>query len=292
VVSLTSSADLLPAYSSALLDVPRLRAEDVRVLRVDFHFAATLASPSLAVLSDDERAAAQRFMRHEDKLRSAATRAALRIEVGRAVNRAPEHLHIERDALGRPCLVGSDYAEDFDAIDFNVSHSGSHALIAFSAFRRVGVDIEQHIADFDWRPMGAFAFNTRDAAMVARLPEAERHRAFYDIWTAKEALVKALGVGVTRGMTGFSVLGDGAQAAARCVALDAGMGSACHPACHPYPGHDAQPVVRLDDDLVDDPALRHLPRFDCAWIRVARDYSACIAWSRVARLSNGGAARS
>jgi 4'-phosphopantetheinyl transferase len=286
---MTSSADFLPAYSSVLLDVPRLHAGEVHVLRVDFHFAATLASPSLAVLTDDERAAAQRFMRHEDKLRSAATRAALRIAVGRAVNRAPALLRIERDALGRPRLVGSDYADDADAIDFNVSHSGAHALIAFSAFRRVGVDIEQHTADLDWRPMVSFAFNTRDAAMVARLPEAERRRAFYDVWTAKEALAKALGVGVTRGMTGFSVLGDGGVGTAdRCATLDAGMGSAWHADL----GQDVRPMVRLDDELIDDPVLGHLRRFDCAWIRLARDYSACIAWSRDARCINGGTARS
>ena len=61
------------------LDVPAAAARaGVRIARVDFDWRVPLASPAYAALSDGERARAARFMRHEDAVRSAATRAALR----------------------------------------------------------------------------------------------------------------------------------------------------------------------------------------------------------------------
>ena len=61
---------------------------DLRVVRVDLDLDAPLSDPLFDVLSDDERAAAARFLRHADAVRSAATRAVLRRELGAALGMA------------------------------------------------------------------------------------------------------------------------------------------------------------------------------------------------------------
>jgi 4'-phosphopantetheinyl transferase len=245
-----------PAFQLSTLDAPRAREAGVRLLRVDFEFGAALDSPSFAALSDEEHASAGRFLRREDALRHAATRAALRDVLAQRMGVRPDQLHFERDASGRPRLTGEPRLRGGVVPDFNVSHAGHHALIAVSERRRVGVDIEQRRPEFDWRPLAAAVFAPDDAAHVASLPEHLRRDAFYGVWTAKEALLKALGTGIADGLTGFSVLG----------------------------GRNGEPAIRLAGDAPHSaggaPRAAGVAAFDAAWCTAPPGYAACVAWSR------------
>ncbi|WP_449185538.1 4'-phosphopantetheinyl transferase family protein [Trinickia sp. YCB016] len=114
------------------------------------------------------------------------------------------------------------------ALDFNISHSGSHALVAIAADRRVGVDIEISNHAFDWRSLANTVFSGRDDVYVNSLPDTLRHDGFYRIWTAKEAFLKAVGTGLAGGRTHFSVVGGegGEPVAARCDRTEEGIESA------------------------------------------------------------------
>lgn len=173
---------------------------DVSLLRVDFAFDASLDDAAFAPLSDDERARARSFRRHEDALRFATVRVVLREQLARRLGIAAHAVQFELDANHRPHLA------DADAYDFNVSHAGRHGLIAMSPDRRVGVDIEQHSDKFDWRSIVALTLDASEAAWIERLDAAKQRAAFYDAWVAKEALVKTTGVGITRGLQHLTVL--------------------------------------------------------------------------------------
>jgi 4'-phosphopantetheinyl transferase len=240
-----------PAFQLSALDAPRAREAGVRLLRVDFEFGAALDSPSFAVLSDEERASAGRFLRREDALRHAATRAALRDVLAQRMGVRPDELRFERDASGRPMLTGEHRLCGGVVPDFNVSHAGRHALIAVSERRRVGVDIERCRPQFDWRQLAAAVFAPDDAAHVASLPAHMQRDAFYRVWTAKEALLKALGTGIAGGLSGFSVLG----------------------------GRDGEPAIRLAGGA---PPAAGVAAFDAAWCAAPAGYAACVAWSRAA----------
>ena len=62
---------------------------DVHVVRIDLDAAVPLSDPLFDVLSDDERQAAARFHQAADAVRSAATRAVLRLELAAALGEAP-----------------------------------------------------------------------------------------------------------------------------------------------------------------------------------------------------------
>jgi len=66
-------------------------------------------------------------------------RAALRWVLAQQLDVAPSQVPIERGARGRPQIAGGT------DIDFNVSHTGSVALIGVvaSVFIRIGVDVER-----------------------------------------------------------------------------------------------------------------------------------------------------
>jgi 4'-phosphopantetheinyl transferase len=219
-------------------DVP----SDIALWRIDFAFNAALDDPAFASLSDDERARARSFRRHEDALRFASVRAALREQLGQALGIAAHAVRFALDANRRPQLAEAD--ADADAPDFNVSHAGAHGLIAMSSARRVGVDIEQRSEQFDWRSIASLTLAESEAAWLEGLGRAEQFAVFYELWVAKEALVKTTGVGITRGLQNLTVLPrDGAQ-------------------------------VTLRDHVPDD--MRDLAG---RWIAAPDTYAACLAWS-------------
>ena len=247
------TATAAPDFDVRLLDVPRARAAGIEVFCLTFDFSATLDHPCFTVLSVDERAKAARFLRHEDTLRHAATRVVLRRLLAERTGVAAGELRFERDAAGRPRLVPAQVPLP----DFNVSHSGQHALIAIAARGRVGVDIEVARTDMNWQALVPAVFAPRDEARVVALPVEQRGDAFFSVWTAKEALLKALGVGIGDGMTWFSVLG-----AARY-----------------------EPHVEVSDASVRSASA--ITGFDAVWLAVPPGYCGCIAWSRDAAVCSG-----
>ena len=97
---------------------------------------------------------------------------------------------------GRPVLA----AEHVTTLDFNWSHSGDRALIAIARGIAPGIDIERVRA----RPRALLVadryFRSDEIAMLTALSEAQRSLAFLQLWTAKEAVLKALGRGIAFGL--------------------------------------------------------------------------------------------
>lgn len=131
-----------------------------------------------ALLSEEERARADRFLVPHAGRRFTAGRAALRRAVGEACNQAPASLVLITTEKGKPMLPGGP--------DFNLSHSGPLALFAIADFP-VGVDVEAVRGVEDG--IAAMVFNTEEQAEWAASPD--RQAAFFRGWTRKEAVVKA-----------------------------------------------------------------------------------------------------
>ena len=147
-------------YSIEPVPLPHDGPSDVSLWRIDFAFDASLDDAAFAALSDDERARAGKFHRHEDALRFASVRVALREQLARYLGIAAHAVRFTLDANRRPHLA------DSDALDFNVSHAGAHGLIAMSPKRRVGVDIEHCSDRFDWHSIVALTLDASEAAWI------------------------------------------------------------------------------------------------------------------------------
>ena len=78
---------------------------------------------------------------------------------------------------------------------FNVSHSGNHGLIAFKSKGRVGIDVEERRVRDDLDGLIRTVFAPEERSALSVLTGEPRLRLFYELWTIKEALVKALGDG-------------------------------------------------------------------------------------------------
>lgn len=137
-----------------------------------------------------ERERAARFVFEIHRRRFVAARASLRRVLGHCLDRDPAGLAFDYTDRGRPILRASP--PDFD---FNLAHSGDLALLALSS-RRVGVDVEQLRDMANALAIARRFFSPREVAALKRLPEDERRHGFFNAWTRKEALIKAVGAGL------------------------------------------------------------------------------------------------
>jgi 4'-phosphopantetheinyl transferase len=144
-----------------------------------------------ALLSAGERGRAERFRRTEDRHSFIAAHGALRLLLAAMLGEKPQSLTFAANAYGKPYLVPNR------AIEFNMSHSGGIVLIAFARHTAIGVDVEA------LRPMTERAtivrryFHPGEVADFASVPPADAEAAFFRCWSRKEAVVKALGLGMS-----------------------------------------------------------------------------------------------
>lgn len=163
-----------------------------------------------SALHPSELEQASRYRQSADRLRYTVARAALRELLGRRQGIEQAALRFSVTSHGRPELAGT---AGNGRLSFNVSHSGQHVLIAISDRRTVGIDVERIDPILDWQALVDLVC-TEDEQRVLREESAWLQRqSFFRCWTAKEALLKALGLGITGGLRALTVTpaGDGVR---------------------------------------------------------------------------------
>ena len=146
-------------------------------------------SPATAVRLDGaERDRAASFVRPRDGTRFAASHAALRLLLAQYVGGEPDDLQFRVGPHGQPRLAA-------DEVRFSLARSGGLALIAVSR-GPVGADLERVAARSGLADVAVARFPAREAARVAAGCCGSPARSFYRHWTAKEAYLKAIGLGL------------------------------------------------------------------------------------------------
>jgi 4'-phosphopantetheinyl transferase len=159
--------------------------------------------PRLAgVLAAEEREHAARLIFAPYRRRFTVARAALRVILGRYLQRDPARVGLARTPAGQPILTGADASP---ALCFSVSHSAELTLYALARGRAVGVDVEriQPAATADL--LDARMLWAGEAAAFDTLEPAARDRAVFAAWTRREAYAKARGIGLPLLETGDDV---------------------------------------------------------------------------------------
>ncbi|WP_157766688.1 4'-phosphopantetheinyl transferase family protein [Caballeronia sordidicola] len=175
-----------------------------------WHIALELdRSPAdIPFLDDDEQARTMRYRLRADQIRFAETRSVLRELLAGYMRSDPVTVRFALSARGKPKLDAATAA----GLSFNVSHAGAHALIAVSRRRNVGVDIEQVDETLDWRELAMLACTDDERCSLEEVTGGQQHALFFRCWTAKEALLRALGLGITEGLQALTVdLLDGVE---------------------------------------------------------------------------------
>ena len=187
----------IPLESPLTLD-----RSEVHLWRLNLETVAGTAEEWGSALSGDEQKRAARFHHARDRKCFTATRSALRQILGAYLKVDPKLLSFTYSDKEKPSLAGPEAAS---GIEFNVSHSGTLALLAFARGRMVGVDVEQTKRDIDTMAIAARFFSEAEKKKLASLPADQRTGAFFLCWTRKEAYIKATGKGLSLPLRQFDV---------------------------------------------------------------------------------------
>jgi len=158
------------------------------------------AAEDAALLDPGERERGERIANTAARRRFVATRAALRRALGAYLACDPAAVPIEAPPRTKPRL-----ALDAPSVAFSVSHSADAALLAFARTGDVGVDLEYVDRGVDAAGIARSHFHPREAGAVVALQGPDRMQRFLTYWTRKEAVVKALGVGLRKPLDSFTV---------------------------------------------------------------------------------------
>jgi 4'-phosphopantetheinyl transferase len=131
-------------------------------------------------------------VRLQDRHSFTAAHGVLRLLLGAMLGEPAQALGFSHNNYGKPRQL-----EPANGIEFNMSHSGGIVLIGFARRIPIGIDVEA------MRPVAERAaivrryFHPGEAADFARVSPEEADAAFFRCWSRKEAVVKALGLGMS-----------------------------------------------------------------------------------------------
>lgn len=145
----------------------------------------------LSVLDDSEILRANSFFQPRDRLAFVAAHALKRIVLAETFsNQCAKTLQFNTNGFGKPFLSHKA------APQFNLSHTTNLIALAISLHATVGIDVEALGGAYVSRSSMQFMLTLEERAELDAAPDWKR--AFLTLWTAKEAVVKAEGVGLSQ----------------------------------------------------------------------------------------------
>jgi 4'-phosphopantetheinyl transferase len=114
---------------------------------------------------------------------------------------APADWRFADNGYGRPILSGVIA----DELQFNLSHTEGRVVLAVAAAPLLGVDIEWCSRSGESWELADTFFSPEEAQTLRALPEPERRRRFFELWTLKEAYIKARGMGLSLPLSDFTM---------------------------------------------------------------------------------------
>lgn len=155
----------------------------------------------LHLLDDQELKKAGKYRNPEDQKRAIIGRGVLKELSASYLKTSHKNLNCSTNKFGKPFL-----AKHHNHLQFNISHSAEIILLVFGfSPLQIGIDIEKIKLDFDYLDIADQYFSDSEKdSLQCENPSKQ----FFKIWTRKEAIMKALGKGLTDELFTIDVLDD------------------------------------------------------------------------------------
>ena len=175
-----------------------LELDQIHIWQANLNLDSSTLQKLQIILSEDEKLRADRFYFPADKNHYLAARGILRSILAGYLDTNPELIKFTYTPQGKPYIVNDNRENSVKhrnkGIQFNLSHSQNLALYAIAIDRPVGIDLEY------CRPLtDALALAKRwflPSEYQQLLAQTNQETCFLRLWTAKEAYLKATGMGL------------------------------------------------------------------------------------------------
>jgi 4'-phosphopantetheinyl transferase len=128
-----------------------------------------------------------------DRHRFLLTRATVRAVLSRYDETLPGEWIFTRNRFGKPAICPR--ARPANSLSFNLSHTCGAIVLAVAPSRSLGVDVENENIFRPLDPGNEDILAPHERAALGSLPASQRTRRFLELWTLKEAYLKARGEG-------------------------------------------------------------------------------------------------
>lgn len=138
----------------------------------------------------------------KDQITYLISHVALRFILSKYINIYPQLIKYKFNSYGKPYIV------DYPWLHFNLSHSAELACVAISS-TEIGVDVEYIAKNLDYLKIANYYFTKLELNLINNQRDnTNRSKIFFKIWTMKEALLKAIGTGLTIKLPIIDFIGD------------------------------------------------------------------------------------
>jgi 4'-phosphopantetheinyl transferase len=154
------------------------------------------------LLSDDERCRQNRFVFERDRRDFAAAHALVRQALSTCGHAGPEEWRFRVDARGKPHIDPQHVAET--PLTFNLSHTRGIVACVIARDAAVGVDVERVDSAAAARDVASQYFAPSEVRLLERCASTDYATRFVELWTLKEAYIKAVGAGLHLALDSFA----------------------------------------------------------------------------------------
>ncbi len=113
----------------------------------------------------------------------------------------PREIQYQYDNVGKPFID----RREFGGYSFNLAHTGRYLLLGIGEEGEIGVDVERVNPSRRTDLMGGTVFSPEELSSYKSYDSSSRLRSFYKTWVQKEAVSKALGLGMALGFTSVTL---------------------------------------------------------------------------------------
>jgi len=156
----------------------------------------------LSLLDAGEREQLASFSLARPRDQYLVSRALVRLALSHHSGQAPKSLSFTRDAHGRPWLAAP---HDALGLYFSLSHTDGLVAVAVSHTRQIGLDVEDLHRRTNVMGIAQTYFAASEWAALNQLAGDAQRARFFDLWTVKEAYIKACGKGLRMPLDQFAV---------------------------------------------------------------------------------------
>lgn len=153
------------------------------------------------VMEPEDRTAVSKYRYYDDCMRSAAGRLLARTLLAEYSELPVNQIRVRREKYGKPIMESS---LGRNLIKYSVSHSGEMVVLAFTKGGSIGIDIEEQKRIPEYKDLASNIFAPEESS---RIIKSKNSGLFYTYWTAKEAYLKALGLGLSKSLKSFYIEG-------------------------------------------------------------------------------------
>jgi phosphopantetheine--protein transferase-like protein len=144
-------------------------------------------------ITHEELLRAGRFHFDQDRETYISCHALLRLILSGRLKKKPLDILFINGPYNKPGIIGNP-------LFFNITHTRDSFAFAISRYLSLGIDLEKVNRDLDFKSIMKISFSEKECNYVLESDSNARNR-FFLLWTRKEALLKALGIGIVIDLT-------------------------------------------------------------------------------------------